>query len=445
MESKVLVAVILAALFLITPTPQIDSITPDHGFNNGLVEVTIEGKKFDGEAAVKLVRPGEADLNAINVKVVSKKQIKCSFYLGGRRAGKWNVVVTNTTRFAKKAKTATLEGGFTIEYPAPTLTAVDPKKGLNSEILTLNLSGTNFRTGAKVELIAPDQKIIASNVKVISGSQIAAEVDLKYSLPGSYDLKLTNDDGKAAMLTGGFTVAERQLIKPSISAIVPNEGYNNGILVTEIYGENFDPGASVKLVGAEGEEISGIDIIAKNAREMSCSFDLNQEQAGSYDVVVINPDGFESILPSGMMIKESSPQGSKVTLKPIFFDFDKSEIRPDQMETLTTNLKSIIESPDTYLHLGGHADERGNREYNIGLSERRAEAVRAYLLEKGVDSSKITIYAYGEDYPFLKGHDERSWSYNRRVDLIIADQPLSKDEVIMLDLLTDQAAQKNAP
>lgn len=445
MESKVLVAVILAALFLITPTPQIDSITPDHGFNNGLVEVTIEGKKFDGEAAVKLVRPGEADLNAINVKVVSKKQIKCSFYLGGRRAGKWNVVVTNTTRFAKKAKTATLEEGFTIEYPAPTLTAVDPKKGLNSEILTLNLSGTNFRTGAKVELIAPDQKIIASNVKVISGSQIAAEVDLKYSLPGSYDLKLTNDDGKAAMLTGGFTVAERQLIKPSISAIVPNEGYNNGILVTEIYGENFDPGASVKLVGAEGEEISGIDIIAKNAREMSCSFDLNQEQAGSYDVVVINPDGFESILPSGMMIKESSPQGSKVTLKPIFFDFDKSEIRPDQMETLTTNLKSIIESPDTYLHLGGHADERGTREYNIGLSERRAEAVRAYLLEKGVDSSKITIYAYGEDYPFLKGHDERSWSYNRRVDLIIANQPLSKDEVIMLDLLTDQAAQKSAP
>lgn len=444
METKIAVAILLAALFLITPTPEIDSITPDHGFNNGLVEVTIEGKKFDNEAAVKLVKPGEADLNAINVKVVSKKQIKCAFYLGGRSAGKWNVVVTNSTRFAKKAKTATLEEGFTIEYPAPTLTAVDPKTGLNSEILTLNLSGTNFRTGAKVELIAPDQKIIASKVKVISGTQIAAEVDLTHFLPGSYDLKLINDDGKAAMLTGGFTIAERQLVKPSISAIVPNEGYNNGILATEIYGENFDPGASVKLVGAEGEEIPGIDIIAKNAREISCSFDLNQEQAGSYDVVVINPDGFESILPSGLMVKEPSHQGSKVTLKPVFFDFDKSEIRPDQMETLAANLKSIIESPDTYLLLGGHADERGTREYNFGLSERRAEAVRAYLLEKGVDSSKITIYAYGEDYPFLKGHDEQSWSYNRRVDIIIADEPLSKDEGIMVNLLSDQAAQENA-
>ena len=120
-----------------------------------------------------------------------------------------------------------------------------------------------------------------------------------------------------------------------------------------------------------------------------------------------------------------------VFLKPVFFDFDKSEIRPDQMKTLAANLKSISESPDTYLFLGGHADERGTREYNIGLSERRAEAVRKYLSENGVDSSKVVIYGYGEDYPFMKGHDERSWSYNRRVDLIITEEPLSKEEGII--------------
>ena len=74
MESKVVVPLLLAVLFLITPTPQIDSISPDHGFNDGIVAVTIQGRKFDGDAAVKLVKPGEEDLTGVDVKVVSKSR-----------------------------------------------------------------------------------------------------------------------------------------------------------------------------------------------------------------------------------------------------------------------------------------------------------------------------------------------------------------------------------
>lgn len=431
MESKVVITVLLAALFLITPTPQIDSLSPDHGVNNGLVNVTIEGRKFDGKASVKLIKPGEADLNAINVEVISKKRIKCSFNLVGQSTGKWSVVVTNSARIGKKAKAGTLIDGFTIEYPTPSLTGVDPETGLNTEILTLNLKGTNFRTGALVELIGPEEKVVASGVKVISSSQMAVEFDLTHTFPGGYDLKVTNDDGNSAVLTGGFTIVERQLIKPVISGIIPNEGYNNSILRMEIIGENFDPGVSVKLVGIEGTQIPGFDVVVKNSREISCRFDLYQEPVGGYDVVILNPDGQESILPSGFKIREKSDSASKVFLKPVFFDFDKFGIRPDQMETLAANLKSINASPDTYLFLGGHADERGTREYNIGLSERRAEAVRKYLSENGVDSSKVVIYGYGEDYPFMKGHDERSWNYNRRVDLIISEEPLSKEAGII--------------
>ena len=79
---------------------------------------------------------------------------------------------------------------------------------------------------------------------------MAVEFHLTHTLPGSYDLKVTNDDGKSAVLTGGFTIAERQLIKPVISGIIPNEGYNNSILGAKLC-ENFDPGVSVKLVGTE--------------------------------------------------------------------------------------------------------------------------------------------------------------------------------------------------
>lgn len=431
MESKVVVAILLAALFLITPTPVIDSIGPDIGMNNATVEVIIDGSKFNDKAVVKLVKPGEADLVATDVKVVSKKQISCSLDLRGQAVGKWSVTVENPGKIGKKVKTSTLVEGFTIQYPAPSILEVNPATGLNSEILTLNLNGTNFRDGALVELIAAEHKIIATGVKVISGSQIAAEVDLSHNLPGRYDLKVTNDDGKSAVLTGGFTIAERQLIKPVINGIIPNEGHNNSIIGTEIVGENFDPGVSVKLVRAEGEPIPGFDVVVKNSREISCRFDLYQEPVGDYDVVVLNPDGQESILPSGFRVREESELASKVFLKPVFFDFDKSELRPDQMGTLEVNLKLVIENPDSYIILSGHADERGTREYNSGLSERRAEAVKNYLSVNGVDSTMIIIYGYGEDYPFMKGHDEQSWSYNRRVDLIVADKPLPKEEGII--------------
>ena len=431
MESKVVVAILLAALLLVTPTPVIDSISPGIGMNNETIEVIIKGSKFTDKAAVKLVKPGEAHLVANDVKVISKKQISCSFDLRGQAVGKWCVTIENPGKFVKKVKTSILVEGFEIEYPAPIISAVDPETGLNSEILTLNLNGANYRDGALVELVGPEEKVITSGVKVISSSQMAAEFDLTHTRPGGYDLKVTNDDGKAAVLTGGFTIVERQLVKPVISGIIPNEGYNNSILGAEIIGANFDPGASIKLVGTEGELIPGFDIVVKNSREISCRFDLYQEPVGGYDVVVQNPDGQESILSSGFRVKEESDLASKVFLKPVFFDFDKSELRADQLATLADNLRTIAENPDSYILLGGHADERGTREYNIGLSERRAEAVKKYLLEKGVDPHKITIHGYGEDYPFMKGHDEQSWSYNRRVDLIIADQPLPKEEGII--------------
>jgi len=431
MESKVVVAILLAALLLITPTPVIDSIGPNVGLNNETVGVIIEGSKFRDKAEVKLVKPGEADLVATDVKVISKKQISCTFDLRGKAIGKWSVTVENPTKVGKKEKTATLNEGFTIQYPAPTITIVDPNTGLNTEIVTLNIAGTNFRKGAMIDLVAPDRQIIASDVKVISNSQIAAVFDLRDSFPGSFDLKVTNDDGKAAMLTEGFTIVERQLVKPAIRGIVPNKGYNNCIIRTEIFGRNFDPGVSIKLVGAKGDEIPGYDITVKNSQEISCRFDLYQEPVGNYDVVVLNPDGQEGILQSGFIIEEPSELESKLKLKPVFFDFDKSVIRPDQLVALVDNLKSITKNPDWYILLGGHADERGSREYNIRLSERRAESIKEYLLENGIDPVRIAVYGYGEDYPFMKGHDEQSWSYNRRVDIIIADAPLSKADGII--------------
>ncbi len=442
METKIAVAILLAALCLFTPTPVIDGIGPDYGINDGIVDVVIEGKRFDDQASVKLAKSGEADLVATNIKVISKKQISCSFDLRGQTGGKWNVTVENPTKVGKKVKTGVLVDGFTIQYPTPNITAVDPKTGLNSEIVTLNITGTGFRTGARGELIAPSGKIEASDVKVVSNTRITAKFDLTYTLPEIYDLKVTNDDGKTGILLAGFKILERQIVKPGISRIVPNEGFNNVVLKTDIYGENFDPGASVMLVGTDGEEISVGDINVQNSREISCSLDLSQEQVGGYDVVVLNTDGQEAILINGFSVKEPSDMESNDLLKSVFFDFDKAEIRPDQYLTLEDNLKYLIEHSDLYILLGGHADERGSREYNLGLSERRAGAVKDYLVEKGIDPSKIMIFAYGEDYPVRIGHDEGAWSFNRRVDLKVGYEPATyEDGIIVGNGKIDQVGQ----
>lgn len=114
----------------------------------------------------------------------------------------------------------------------------------------------------------------------------------------------------------------------------------------------------------------------------------------------------------------------------IFFDFDKTEIRADQIKALADNLAILKSHPELYIVMGAHADERGSRDYNIELSARRAAAIRKYLTEEGIAGDHFLVYAYGKDHPLRKGHDEDSRSYNRRVDILMWDTKLSSDQVL---------------
>ena len=81
--------------------------------------------------------------------------------------------------------------------------------------------------------------------------------------------------------------------------------------------------------------------------------------------------------------------------------------------------------------------KRGTGEYNLELSEKRAEAIKEFLLAKGIDLSKVAIYAYGKDYPIKKGHDESSWLYNRRVDILVWESPPTKEQGLIKILDSD--------
>jgi peptidoglycan-associated lipoprotein len=98
-----------------------------------------------------------------------------------------------------------------------------------------------------------------------------------------------------------------------------------------------------------------------------------------------------------------------------YFDFDSSALRADSRALLNAHAASLNAKPRA-VRLEGHADERGTREYNIALGERRAQAVRAYLLSKGVTSS-VEVISYGEEKPVANASNSYSWQQNRRVEI----------------------------
>jgi peptidoglycan-associated lipoprotein len=101
-------------------------------------------------------------------------------------------------------------------------------------------------------------------------------------------------------------------------------------------------------------------------------------------------------------------------LNPIFFDLDKADVRPDAKDTLGANAEFLRKYPTIKVTVEGHCDERGTREYNMALGQRRASSAKEYLISLGIDGSRLTIVSYGKERPFCTGHDEACWQKNRR-------------------------------
>ena len=101
----------------------------------------------------------------------------------------------------------------------------------------------------------------------------------------------------------------------------------------------------------------------------------------------------------------------------IYFDFDQSDLRPEYADVLARHASGLSNSRRTSIRLEGHADERGSREYNIGLGERRSQSVRRMLLIQGASSDQISTVSFGEERPAAFGSDEDSYQQNRRVEI----------------------------
>jgi peptidoglycan-associated lipoprotein len=102
----------------------------------------------------------------------------------------------------------------------------------------------------------------------------------------------------------------------------------------------------------------------------------------------------------------------------IYFDFDSSSIRAEYNQSLAAHAANLNQNSRATIRLEGHTDERGSREYNIGLGERRAQAVRRALMLQGVRADQISTVSYGEERPAVSGSDEEAFAMNRRVEIV---------------------------
>jgi peptidoglycan-associated lipoprotein len=172
---------------------------------------------------------------------------------------------------------------------------------------------------------------------------------------------------------------------------------------------------------------SGVRIVAivALALAVACSSDDGPDaesaggasSSGGWDEAVSGQDlGGSDIAGRG---QEGAAAARRIGLETVYFDYNRAAIREDGRDALRANYEILRGRPDVRVELQGNCDERGSAEYNFALGERRAKAVRDYLVRLGVSPSQLTTVSFGEENASVVGHSESAWSRNRRVDFAV--------------------------
>jgi peptidoglycan-associated lipoprotein len=128
-------------------------------------------------------------------------------------------------------------------------------------------------------------------------------------------------------------------------------------------------------------------------------------------VVTVNPSGTPA---NGAL----GPPGALGAQRVIYFDYDSSDVRNEFVDVVAAHGRFLAGNATVRVRLEGHSDERGSREYNIALGERRAQTVKRALALQGVQESQVAVVSFGEERPAASGSDENAWSKNRRVEIV---------------------------
>jgi outer membrane protein assembly factor BamB len=262
----------------------ITGITPSNAFNSGPVTITnLGGNGFVSGSNVRLAKSGQSPVMASNVSVVSPTQITCVFPgLAGSATGYWDVIVTTG---GAGTVSATLANGFVV-VPM-TATGITPDNAYNTGPVTItNLAGNGFVTGSNVHLHKTGQTdLTATNVSVVTATQISCTFGLLGSATGYWDVVVTTGtagSSVSATFGNGF-----RILPMTATAITPSNGFNSGpISITNLAGNGFSTGATVKLSKLGQADINATNVSVVSANQISCVFGLAGVTTGFWDVVV---------------------------------------------------------------------------------------------------------------------------------------------------------------
>ena len=129
------------------------------------------------------------------------------------------------------------------------------------------------------------------------------------------------------------------------------------------------------------------------------------------------PDAGPYTAPAGAYTAADLDRDACLRIRAFYFDLDSDGVKPESQNAILCHAKYLRDRPGARLTLEGHTDERGSREYNLGLGERRGNAVLQALQAQGASSNQVTVVSYGEERPECREGSEACWSRNRRVDL----------------------------
>ena len=195
---------------------------------------------------------------------------------------------------------------------------------------------------------------------------------------------------------------------PIISSVRPGSGKEGEIVDLTVEGQYFRQGAVVYVGRKRASNVSLLD-----GGTLRCTAP-GGIAAGVYDVRVVNTDTTEDTLARAFTVE----QAYDCALSRVTFDYDRSELTRGAQQSLESNAECIQKKGFRTVRVEGHADERGSTEYNLALGQRRADSVKKYLVNLGVDASVLRTITYGEEKPLKTGSGEINWAENRRAELV---------------------------
>ena len=133
-------------------------------------------------------------------------------------------------------------------------------------------------------------------------------------------------------------------------------------------------------------------------------------------------DDMGSMETTGDTLRGDSDSGTAEGLQTVYFAFNSSSLSDSTKDALMQNADILKEKSNLIIEIEGHADERGGREYNLALGENRANETKNYLVSLGVPAERMTTISYGKERPIAFGHEEGSWSKNRRSNFVITSR-----------------------